>query len=179
MLKYIVKLFKALNSNSNPKEIAHAVSLAFLLGILPKNNLLWYIIFIFCCFIRINKATYGFFIIIFSLLAHFFDPLLDNIGYFVLNIDKLENFYSFLVDIPFLGFTNFNNTIVMGSLITSIVLYFPILFISLKIIKFWRTKLAYKFKYSKLYKFFNKIPFIKKIVSISNSLNNKIQGVIK
>ena len=178
MLKYIVKLFKALNSNSNPKEIAHAVSLAFLLGILPKNNLLWYIIFIFCCFIRINKAAYGFFILIFSLLAHFFDPLLDSLGYYVLTIEKLEGIYSFLIDIPFLGFTNFNKTIVMGSLIAGLVLYFPIFFISLRIIRLWRTKLAYKFKYSKLYKFFNKIPFIKKIVSLSNSINNKIQEVL-
>ncbi len=177
MLKYIIKLLKTLNSNSNPKEIAHAVALAFLLGILPKTNLLWYIIFIFCCFIRINKAAYGLFIIIFSLIAHLFDPLFDTLGFYILNINQLESFYSFLIDIPFAGFTNFNNTIVMGSFISGLILYFPVFFITLKFIKLWRTKLAYKFKYSKLFKFFNKIPIIKKIVTISNSLNNKIQEV--
>jgi uncharacterized protein (TIGR03546 family) len=178
MLKYIVKLFKALNSNSNPAEISHAVSLAFLLGILPKNNLLWYIIFIFCCFIRINKGAYGLFILVFSLFAHYLDPLLNRIGFYILNLSQLENIYSFLIDIPFVGFTHFNNTIVMGALVLGIILYLPIFFISLKFIKLWRNKLAYKFKNSKAIKFFNKIPLIKKIVSVSNNLNNKLQEVL-
>ena len=44
MLKFIVKLLKALNSNSHPGEIAHAVCLGMLLGFLPKDNIFWFII---------------------------------------------------------------------------------------------------------------------------------------
>ena len=43
MLKVIVKFLKALNSNSHPGEIAHAVCLGMLLGFLPKNNIFWFI----------------------------------------------------------------------------------------------------------------------------------------
>ena len=57
MLKFLVKLLKALNSNSHPGEIAHAVCLGMLLGFLPKNNIFWYVITVFVLFMRINKLN--------------------------------------------------------------------------------------------------------------------------
>ena len=40
MIANIVKLFRALNSNSKPSEIANALCLGLILGFMPKNNLL-------------------------------------------------------------------------------------------------------------------------------------------
>ena len=54
MFAPIVKLFKSLNTNSHPGEIAHAVAIGMVLGFMPKNNVLWYILFVCFLFIRIN-----------------------------------------------------------------------------------------------------------------------------
>ena len=50
MLKFIVKLLKALNSNSHPGEIAHAVCLGMLLGFLPKKQHFLVYYYSFCSF---------------------------------------------------------------------------------------------------------------------------------
>ncbi|HAK68458.1 MAG TPA: TIGR03546 family protein, partial [Treponema sp.] len=47
MLKAFVKLIKALSSNTAPGEIAHAFAWGVILGFMPKDNALWYILFIF------------------------------------------------------------------------------------------------------------------------------------
>ena len=53
MLKAIVKFLQGLNSNKSPSEIAVACSLGVLLGFMPKNNALWFIILIFFFFVRL------------------------------------------------------------------------------------------------------------------------------
>ena len=45
MIKFLTNIFKALNSNSHPGEIAHAICCGMLLGYKTKNNALWYILF--------------------------------------------------------------------------------------------------------------------------------------
>ena len=58
MLGYFLKLFRTLNINSHPGELAHGVALGVIMGMIPKDNALWYILFILFFFIRINKAIY-------------------------------------------------------------------------------------------------------------------------
>ncbi|HZK20154.1 MAG TPA: TIGR03546 family protein, partial [Treponemataceae bacterium] len=125
LIKYIIKLFKSLNSNGHPGEIAHACALGMLLGIMPKNNALWWIIFIFTLFMRINKGSYFIFIIIASLLTPFLDSFFDSFGYLILTLPQLYGLFSNLLDIPFVGFLKFNNTIVMGSFACGVLVYIP------------------------------------------------------
>ena len=58
MIAQIVKFLNALNSNRNPSEIANAFCLGLMLGFMPKNNALWFIIFVFFFFVRLHKPTY-------------------------------------------------------------------------------------------------------------------------
>ena len=44
MLKKLIKLLQAFNGNVNPAEIAHAFACGAILGLMPKNNLLWYLV---------------------------------------------------------------------------------------------------------------------------------------
>ena len=163
MLKFIVRFLKAINSNSHPGEIAHAVCLGMILGFLPKNNALWYVLTVFFLFMRINKGTFAIFTFLFSLLAPALDSLFDTIGWWFLTQEKLTPLFIKLLDIPFVGFTKFNNTIVCGSLLFSLACYIPIYFISRLIIKFWRTKLSPIVRKTKVIVFLSKIPLVKKI----------------
>ena len=163
MLKLIVRFLKAINSNQHPGEIAHAVCLGMILGFLPKNNALWYVLTVFFLFMRINKGTFALSTILFSLLAPALDPLFDTIGWCFLTLDKLAPAFTWLLNIPFVGFTKFNNTIVSGSLLFSLLCYIPVYFIARLIIKLWRTKLSAALRKTKLIIFLSKLPLIKKI----------------
>ncbi len=166
MLQYIVKFFKALNSNSKPSEIANAFCIGILLGFLPKTNLLWYLIFVFFSFIRINKSFYFITILIVSQISFLLDGLFNSIGFSVLNYAPLENIFSFLIDIPFVGFTKFNNTIVMGSFVFSLLIYIPCFFLGIGFVLLWRKYIGTFLARSPILKTFCKLPLINKISSI-------------
>ena len=163
MISYIVKLLKALNTNSHPGEIAHAVAIGMLLGFMPKNNALWCLLFVFFLFVRVHKGALLLAVLAASLLARLFDPLFDAIGYAVLTFSPLESVYAALLDIPFVAFTKFNNTIVAGSLIFSLILYTPVYILIRVLTKSWRTYLAPALIRSKFMQVFYQTPLIAKI----------------
>lgn len=163
MLNYIVTFIKSLNSNQKPSQITNSFCIGMILGFMPKDNLLWYMLFIFFAFVRINKAGYYIMIAIASCFAFLLDPVFDSVGYWFLNIESFRNFFAFLLDVPFVGFTKFNNTIVMGSLLCGIVFYAPLYVLLYFGIKLWRKKIAPKFNDSKILKTLYKIPVIGKL----------------
>ena len=167
MLKFIVKFLKALNSNSHPGEIAHAVSFGVLLGLMPKTNIFWYIITVFVIFMRINKGALVLSTLIVTLLAPFFDPLLDSLGYWFLTLPKLEPIFADLLDIPFVGYTKFNNTIAMGSLLCGLILYIPVYIIARVIVWLMRNKLVPILRKTKLITALSNAKFVKKIADIA------------
>lgn len=163
MLKAFIRFFKALNSNVHPGAIAHAVCLGMILGFLPKNNALWYILTVFFLFMRINKGSFILFTFLFSLLAPVCDNLFDSIGWAVLTFTPLTSFFSGLLEIPFVAFTRFNNTIVCGSLLSSLILYVPVYILVRIFLKYWRAFLAPAVRKTKLVVFLSKLPLIAKL----------------
>lgn len=166
MLKSIVKLFSALNANVNPGEIAHAFSCGILLGLMPKDNLLWWLVFIFILFIRINKPMYLIMVLIASTFAPVMDSLFDDVGYAFLTIPALSNFFGTLLEIPFVGFTKFNNSVVMGSLLCGLVLYIPMYFLGRLIVFLWRKHITHWIRKSHLSKAVKKLPLVAKIAGM-------------
>ncbi|MBR5966535.1 MAG: TIGR03546 family protein [Treponema sp.] len=163
MLKWISGLFKALNANQNPAEMAHGFALGVMLGLIPKNNALWYLVLVFFLFVRINKPTYLLTMLVVSYFAWMLDPVFDSLGYAVLTLKPLESAFAFLVDVPFVGFTKFNNSIVMGSFLFSLIIYIPLFVLGIFFVKFWRAKIAPSFIRSPFYKAVSNLPVIGKI----------------
>ena len=163
MISFVAKLLKALNVNTNPGEIAHGIACGFLLGLMPKSSLLWYLIFIFVLFIKINKPAYLIMIVLGSSVAVLLDPLFDSVGYAVLTVPSLYGFYARLIDIPFVYFTRFNNTVVMGSLVCGIILYVPVYVIARILVKLWRRYGVPAMRHSKIIKIVNQVPILSKI----------------
>lgn len=170
MIKKIVSFFKILNSNSKPSEVANAVCLGIMLGFVPKNNLLWYVIFIFFLFVRINKSAYFLTTLIMSFFAALADNFFDAFGYKILTYEKFSDFFATLLDTPFVGFTKFNNTIVCGSLAFSLLIYIPLFIITVLFIKLWRSTIAPKWVNSRFVRFFYKIPLVSKFHDASLEL---------
>lgn len=171
MLTYIIKLLKALGANSKPSQIANSFCIGFLLGLMPKNNLLWYLLLIFFMFVRMNKAGYFIMMILGSFVSPYIDPIFNQIGEKVLTFEPLVPTFSKLLEIPFVGFTRFNNTIVCGSLVGGIIAYIPLFLFMLLFIWVWRKWIAPFFNKSKVVKMFFQLPLVNKITSKLSEIN--------
>ncbi len=161
MVKNLQKMFKALNSNNAPGELAHAFALGMLLAFVPKGNLLWILLFLLTFFLRINRATLFLSILLGSVFIPLLDSFFDSTGYAVLTSEGLIPFFASLAEIPFVIYTRFNNSVVMGSLVWGIVLYIPFTVLGLVFVKNWRSSLAPKFRKSRLYRILVNIPLFK------------------
>ncbi len=163
MIGSIAKLLKGLNDNSHPGEIAHAVSCGFILGFMPKDNILWFIIFFIFLFLRINKGALLLIMLASSALTFFLDPLFHNIGYFVLKIEAISPYMKTFLDFPAMAYTKLNNTIVAGALVFSLVGYIPFYILARLFIMVWRSTIGPFLSENKLVKWFLKLPIVNKI----------------
>lgn len=166
MLKAIAKLLGAISSNTRPGAIAHAVSCGVLLGFMPKDNLLWYILFIFILFMNIQRGAYALSILLGAAFTVFLDPLFDSVGYSILTVESVKPYYASLLDIPFVAFTKFNNTVVMGSFVCGVAAYIPLYVLARLFVWAWRKYLAEKVRKLKIAAVLKNIPLVEKIAGM-------------
>jgi uncharacterized protein (TIGR03546 family) len=130
LLKLLRKFLKALVSSNTPAQIAMAFSLGAIMGLTPSNLfvsiLVMSLLFIFNVNFSAGILSSG----LFSLFAHKFYPLAHNIGSYLL-IDKtnLHAFWTTLYNMPVLPFLNFNNTVMLGTLILALLAQVPLYFL--------------------------------------------------
>ena len=127
-------------------------------------------LFVLFLFVRINKGAYVIAMALGALTSPLLDPIFNRVGYAVLTFAPLEPIFSRLLDVPFVGFTRFNNTIVCGSLVCGIICYVPLFFLAIVSIKRWRTVAADAIKNSKIGKAIGALPIISKIAAKASEL---------
>ncbi len=178
-IKWIVNIFKALNSNQNPKEIAAGVAFGFLLALIPSNNLLWLLLLIIILLLRVNSGIMFIFIAILKPFVFLLDPLLHNVGYTILTQQALYSFFTKLYNIPFVFLTKFNNSLVMGGLIVGLILWIPLFIIFTYLVKQYRDKIMTAILNSKAYKAFIKLPIISSIVKMAGTAKSTMSIINK
>ena len=171
MISFIAKLIVALNSNSRPSELASGIAFGFWLALIPGGNLLWIALFIIAFFLKHNIAALLLSLGIFRLFISIFDPILDRIGGALLEYPVLQDFFTSLYNAPYLSYSNFNNTIVTGGFILGIILWGPIFFIFIVVIKIYRKRIAPRIAESKFVKILKKLPIISKLTSSMQKLS--------
>lgn len=126
MLRLIAKLLKVLNSESDPGQISLAFCLAMVFGLTPLYSLHNVIVLFLVLFFRANLSAFILGWVIFSGVAYLLDPLFHRLGLWLLTQESLEGLWTSLYNTSLFRLENFNNTIVMGSLFFSIVLFVPL-----------------------------------------------------
>lgn len=164
MISFIAKIIVGLNNNSRPWEMASAIAFGVWLALLPGGNLLWIVLFIIAFFLKQNKGALLLSLALFRLITPLVDPLLDKIGYALLNVTFLQDFYTQFYNIPLVPYSNFNNSIVMGGFISGLILWVPLFLLFLTLVKLYRKKIAPMFSDSKIIKALKKVPFFSKII---------------
>jgi len=138
MLELWIKLFKALNANSMPGQLALSFVLGMIMGLTPFWSLHTLFILSLILILRVNLSAilvaWGFF----TGMAYLLDPLFEQVGNWILHLPALQPLFTDWYNQAFWRLMNFNYTIVMGSWVVSIALS-PIAFIIfLQLIRIYR-----------------------------------------
>lgn len=161
ILKQIFAFIKLLNSETGNISLALGMTCGFILGMTPTLSLHSLLIFLILFFFRIQIGAALLAAFFFKFVAFLLDPAFHFVGSKVLEAESLQAFYTTLYNLPIIPFTRFNNSIVMGSAVITLLLS-PIVFLisQFLIIKYRVTVLA-KFKQTKVWKAMEATKFYK------------------
>jgi uncharacterized protein (TIGR03546 family) len=168
LLKAIVKLFLALNGNVKKSQIAAGMAWGVILGLIPAGNFYWIVLFIITFFFKHNHWSKIFSMLIVKLISPVFILWVDSFGWFVLNYEYLQPFFTTLYNMPLVPFTRFNNTLVMGGIAGGAILWLPSFIVFMIFITLYRNFIAPKFHNSKIMKAIGKIPLVKTIQNLAS-----------
>jgi len=137
MLRRIIKVLKALNSNEAPWQISLGIIFGALLGLTPLFSLHNLVVLFLALFINLNISMMIVSFAAFSLIAYALDPVFHQVGLALLTSPGLESFWMQFFSCPVFLFANLNNTIVMGSLISTLAVSVPLFFLlNLLVVKY-------------------------------------------
>ena len=129
MIGVFARILKVLNSETDPAQIAAAVGLALLFGLTPLWTLHNAIVLLLVLFLRVNLSLFllawGFF----TVLAFALDPVFDALGHAVLTAEALRPLWAAFSATDIGRLSDFNNTVVMGSLCVGLALL-PVVWIA-------------------------------------------------
>lgn len=150
MLTIIAKLFKLLNSETDPRQIALAICLALIVALTPIFSIHNLLVLLVVALFRVNMMAFIVAIIAFKPLGFILSPLTNSIGYTTLTNASLEPLWTSLYNVSAIKLTNFNNTHLMGGLVLSLILFIPLYFILKKLIIKYREKFMENFNKLKI-----------------------------
>ena len=153
LLKLLQSLVKTLHSEGAPWQIAGGVTLGAALGLTPLmsgHNLV--IVLVICVLnVSVGGALLG--LAVFAPLGFLLDPLFDRLGrQLLVDTPVLEPMWTALYNIPVVPYSGFNNSIVLGSLVTWLVLTAPIYALAYIGVLRYRATVGERVRQSRFYK---------------------------
>jgi uncharacterized protein (TIGR03546 family) len=166
MLTAIAKVLKVLNSESRPGQISMALCFSMIVGLTPlfspHNLLVLLVILLF----RINLSAFIMGLVVFKGVAYLLDPLFHWIGLSALTAKPMEGLWTVLYNSTLWRIERFNNSVLMGSLLFSLLLFVPVYLILNLMIRQYRervlewirkTRIMKAFTASKLYRAYHSL----------------------
>src|SRR3954471_24374841 len=126
-LKLLRSLFKTLHSDGSPAQIAAGVALGAALGLTPIANAHNLVVLTLLAILNVSFAAGMLAWAVFLPVGFLLDPVFDRVGHWLLTgVPSLRPLWTAWDNLPGLALTNFNNTVVLGSVVAWIVLFTPI-----------------------------------------------------
>jgi len=131
LLKLLQSLVKALNSDGTPGQVGAGIALGAVFGLTPLLNLHNLVLFVLAMILNVSFPGVMLGWAVFLPLGFMLDPVFDAIGrLLLLGVPALIPFWTWCFNTPLVALTNFNNTIVLGSLVAWLVALIPIFFLA-------------------------------------------------
>jgi uncharacterized protein (TIGR03546 family) len=152
LLKLIQSLIKTLHSEGTPGQVAAGMALGAALGLTPLMNV--HNLVVFALILLLNVSFGGGMLgwALFVPLGFLLDPLFHAIGAGLLESSALRPLWTGWYNTPLVPYTNFNNTIVLGSVVGWLALAVPIFFAARWGVARYRATIGARVQQSKLYK---------------------------
>jgi len=153
LLKLLQSLVKTLHSQGTPGQVAAGVMLGAALGLTPLFNI--HNLLIMALLILLNVSFGGGMLgwLVFTPIGFLLDPLFDRVGHWLLlDLSALEPVWTAWYNTPGVAYTNFNNTIVLGSVVVWLVLAVPIFLAARAGVKRYRATWGARVQQTKFYR---------------------------
>lgn len=149
-LKSLAKILQLLNSETAPSQLAAGVCFGMIVGLSPTISWLNLFFFLVVFLLRVNLSLFFMSTAIFALLSFALDPLFDRVGYWALvDLTAARQLWVAIASAPILPYFRLNNTIVMGSLLTALILFLPVFFALIIVVKKYRSTWRERLKKAK------------------------------
>ena len=152
ILKLLQSLVKELHSDGTPAQIAFGAALGAALGLTPIANVHNVVIVALLLVLNVSfgagMLAWGLFVP----LGFILDPLFDRVGRaLLLETPALTPLWTAWFNAPLVPYTNFNNTVVLGSVVIWLVLFAPIFALSHVAVVQYRRRYVERVRRSRLY----------------------------
>lgn len=122
--------FKALVVDATPSQMAFGLAFGVLVGLVPKGNLLAIGLMMLLCSLRVNLGVGLATVFVTTWAGMLLDPMTHRIGEFLLKNETLKPLWETMYDTALLPWTDFNNTVVLGSFVVGAGAFVPLYFLS-------------------------------------------------
>ena len=152
LLKLIQSIIKTLHSAGTPGQVAAGMALGSALGLTPLMSL--HNLVVFSLLVLLNVSFGGGMLgwMLFVPFGFLLDPVFDGIGLRLLTAPGLRPLWTDLTNTPIVPYTNFNNTVVLGSFVGWLVLAVPIFFAARYGVEKYRATIGERVRQSRFYR---------------------------
>jgi len=153
LLKLLQSLAKTLHSEGTPTQIGLGVALGAALGLTPIANAHNLLVLLFLAVLNVSfgagMLAWGVFVPVGFML----DPVFDRVGRWLLvDATSLRPLWTTWDNTPVLALTNFNNSVVLGSVVVWLALFVPLWLASRFAVVRYRATVGERIRESHLYK---------------------------
>jgi uncharacterized protein (TIGR03546 family) len=152
IIKLIQSLFGALHSEGTPGQLAAGIALGSIMGLTPLVNVHNAVVFAAIVLLNVSFAGGMLGWALFVPIGFLLDPLFDWIGHALLLAEPLRGFWTSLYNVPVAPLTNFNNTIVLGSVVFALVFFVPLFVVTRWAVARYRVSVGARVRQSKFYR---------------------------
>jgi uncharacterized protein (TIGR03546 family) len=152
LLKLIQSIIKTLHSEGTPGQVAAGMALGAALGLTPLMNV--HNLVVFSLIVLFNVSFGGGMLgwALFVPLGFILDPVFHAIGVGLLQAPSLRGLWTAMYNTPLVPYTNFNNSVVLGSVVGWLGLSVPIFFAARWGVARYRATIGERVQRSRLYK---------------------------
>ncbi|WP_442507248.1 TIGR03546 family protein [Novipirellula sp. SH528] len=144
MIIWSIKLFSnvrhAIAGRKYPHQLAGAVAIGALLGIIPHGNLLALFVLIVLLSLKINHSMAALTTIGTTFAATKLDPYSHDVGSYILTHPTLGPKMASFWKLPLVPWTDLNNTVVLGSFVIGLAAVLPIFLITYPVFRLFKPR---------------------------------------
>jgi uncharacterized protein (TIGR03546 family) len=168
-LQIVKNFIQILRSGQTPRQIAGGFALGSIIGLMPLLTLQGLFLWLIILLLDVNLSAALLSATLFALISYLLDPIFHAVGYYFLtDVSALHGLWTDLYNAPIAPLTRFNNTVVLGSLLFSLVLFLPVYVGMKRFVLAYRTHLHTKIERWKIYQVISKSTLVRWYDRIKN-----------